>query len=128
MQTANSQITIMTEIFEKFKNNILQVIIENFEEEHNSYRFAAVVRLNDGSSLHIRDYKFENGERKYSYHWMDEKEKLICRWDNADHWKDIPTFPHHKHIGSIEKVESSMTVNLEDVLTEIITIIKSKMK
>lgn len=118
----------MTELFEKFKKNILQVTVEKFEEEYNSYRFLAVVKLSDGSLLHIRDYKFENGERKYSYHWMNEKRKLICRWDNAEHWKAIPTFPHHKHIGSINHVDSSITVNLEDVLSEIITTIENKTK
>ncbi|MBM4175269.1 MAG: hypothetical protein FJ213_03725 [Ignavibacteria bacterium] len=109
----------MIEIFEKFKDYISEVSIKKFEEEHNSYRFSAEIKFNDGSLLYIKDYKFEDGSRKYSYHWIDKKGNLTIRWDNADHWKDISTLPHHKHVGKDNKIESSRTVYLEDVLIEI---------
>lgn len=43
------------------------------------------------TELHTSDYQ------KYSYHWQKEDGELIVRWDNKPHWKDIKTFPHHKH-------------------------------
>ncbi|MEQ8168832.1 MAG: DUF6516 family protein [Candidatus Eremiobacterota bacterium] len=39
---------------------------------------------------------------------------LIIRWDNAFHWKNIDTFPHHKHQNN--EVLSSREFNLQDVL------------
>ncbi len=63
------------------------------------------------TEVHTLDYQ------KYSYHWQDPKGKLLIRWDNSPHWKNIKTFPHHKHIGS--KVLPSSRVTIEDVLKEI---------
>ena len=44
------------------------------------------------TELHTLDYQ------RYSYHWQKENGELIMRWDNKPHWRNIPTFPHHKHI------------------------------
>jgi len=41
--------------------------------------------------------------------------KLI-RWDNAGHWKNISTFPHHKHIERVENVEDSNVRNIDQAL------------
>lgn len=58
---------------------------------------------------------------KYSYHWEDDRGQLRCRWDNAPHWPDIPTHPHHKHIKSGNKifVEPSKGGDLEVTFDEI---------
>ena len=50
----------------------------------------------------------------YSFHWQDKNGDLIIRWDNAPHYKNIKTFPHHKHTKN--GVEESDEVCLEDVL------------
>ena len=42
---------------------------------------------------------------------------LICRWDNANHWPDISTSPHHKHTGN--KVFESTKTSIGDVLNRI---------
>ncbi|WP_369750793.1 DUF6516 family protein [Methanocaldococcus sp. FS406-22] len=47
-------------------------------------------------------------------HWQDKNGDLIIRWDNAPHYKNIKTFPHHKHTKN--GVEESDEVCLEDVL------------
>ena len=46
--------------------------------------------------MYIKEYVDVN-ERNYSYHWQDKNQKLILRWDNSPHHKDVLTFPHHKH-------------------------------
>jgi hypothetical protein len=42
--------------------------------------------------------EFKEFKRNYSYHWQTPKGKIIVRWDNAPHHKDISTFTNHKHI------------------------------
>jgi len=61
---------------------------------------------------------------KYRYHYMDTKRKLIFRYDNARHHKELMTYPHHKHIE--DKVLESSEINLFDVLLEIEQIIRKK--
>jgi hypothetical protein len=36
---------------------------------------------------------------KYRYHYMDDTNGLIFRYDNAYHHKETKTFPYHVHIG-----------------------------
>ncbi|MFH1774033.1 MAG: DUF6516 family protein [Methanobacteriota archaeon] len=50
---------------------------------------------------------------KYSFHWQ-KWDKMIIRWDNAPHHKEVSTFPYHMHKG--EKVFKSDEMTLEKVL------------
>jgi len=59
---------------------------------------------------------------KYRYHYMNMKNELIFRYDNARHHKEISTYPHHKHLE--DKVFESSEMNLLDVLLEIEQIIR----
>lgn len=63
------------------------------------------------TELHTTDY------HKYSYHWQKEDGEVIVRWDNKPHWKDIKTFPHHKHEQG--KVLPCHRINISDVIEEI---------
>jgi hypothetical protein len=54
---------------------------------------------------------------KYSFNLSDSKSKLIYRYDNTPHHKEIPTFPHHKHPDT--QVKLSEEVGLEEVISEI---------
>ncbi len=73
-------------------------------------------RLLNDTLLYITELSTTNYQ-KYSYHWQKENGELIIRWDNNPHWKDIKTFPHHKHIE--DKVFSSQRVNIDDVIETI---------
>ena len=74
------------------------------------------VQLKDESILYIREYVDEN-ERSYSYHWQTKEGELIIRWDNAPHYKDIPTYPHHKHVKG--KILPNYAITCEEILKEI---------
>jgi len=77
-----------------------------------------VVRLLDGSELHVFEYVDSSLHKKdYSYHWQDRERKTILRWDNAPHHPEIKTFPHHLHEG--ESVMQSEEMALAVVLKEI---------
>jgi hypothetical protein len=88
--------------------------VHTFEQEGMLLRFKAELTLFDDSKIFIKEFVFENGERKYAYHWVDSKGNPVCRWDNAEHWSNISTFPHHKHME--EHVFESTDITINDVL------------
>ncbi len=103
----------MNDILEQYADIIAEYGITVWETQPTSYRFNARVTFIDGSSLQIKEYLFLN-KRKYAYHWQSHDGELRIRWDNAPHWKTIPTFPHHKH--TPEDVFPSKETSLQDVL------------
>ncbi len=87
-----------------------------FEQEGDSYLLHMSAILRDGSRLEIRDYLFADGRRSYAYQWMEVNDSLRRRWDNAPHWPDITTTPHHMHTPGQETPGASSVTNLEDLL------------
>ena len=77
------------------------------------------VVFSDDSQLDFAEVKDigEEGKKKYRYHYMDEDNNMIFRYDNAKHYPDLPTFPHHKHTPN--GVEESDEPNLDGILSEI---------
>jgi hypothetical protein len=94
--------------------------VDLYEREGNIFRFKAIEFLEDQSKLHIKEYRFLDQSRKYSYHWEDSNGSLIIRWDNAEHWQSLPTFPHHKHVSSKQNIASSDETDLEPVIHAIV--------
>ncbi|MHC1632048.1 MAG: toxin-antitoxin system TumE family protein [Methanotrichaceae archaeon] len=82
----------------------------------------AVASLKGGYVHHINE-ALGRDFRHYSYH-VQKEEKMVRRWDNAPHWPDMKTFPHHLHLGSEKKVSECREVFVEDVLNEMETIIR----
>ena len=93
----------MYQLVEIYKSIIEDFQIILWESGATSYRFKAKIHFIDNSVLFIREYLFQN-KRKYSYHWQNQDNRLIIRWDNASHWRNIDTFPYHKHIGKESNV------------------------
>ncbi len=50
---------------------------------------------------------------------MDAEERLIFRYDNAEHYPALPNAPHHKHTGSENTVVASAAPRLDAVLAEV---------
>lgn len=78
----------------------------------------------DGSWLEFSEVvrKEENGDITtvaYSYHWMEADNQLRMRWDNAEHYPDLPGFPHHLHAGDEKEVLPGKPMNLFEVLDHI---------
>lgn len=94
-----------------------------WETEPTSYRLKAKIYFADNSQLIIKDYLFGT-TRKYSFHRQDETGRLKIRWDNARHWNNVETFPHHKHIK--EQVQPSRETTIEEVLAFIYKTLKSE--
>ncbi|AFM42968.1 hypothetical protein Desaci_4105 [Desulfosporosinus acidiphilus SJ4] len=66
--------------------------------------------LFDGSYIDIH----QNANGRYSYHW--ECDKGFYRFNNAPHFDDIETAPHHLHICKLKVLPSEVRgVTEEDV-------------
>jgi len=89
--------------------------ILNFVDEEDIQVLYVRATLIDKSILFVRELATKT-ESKYSYHWQSKTKKLICRWDNAPHYPNVKTFPHHKHDGSKQNVLPSKEITLEKVL------------
>jgi hypothetical protein len=97
-------------------------ILHDFEIiEHQNRDGVQILRLKitiiDLSILFVTDISisFEN-RRKYSFHWQKIDEKLISRWDNAPHFPDISSYPHHQHLQSETNVVASSAMSLINIL------------
>ena len=86
-----------------------------YEQEGETYLLQLTAVLRDNSRLELRDYIFADGSRRYAYQWMEPGGELRRRWDNAPHWPQIATAPHHVHIAGIEEPGPSTVTNLEDL-------------
>lgn len=106
----------MLNVIQQYSDQIASWRVVLYEQDGNYARLKLEVIFHDGSKLQAKDYHFAPDERKYAFHWSDSNGKLKIRWDNAQHWRNIPTFPHHKHVGHDKNVEASAEVTLADVL------------
>ncbi len=58
---------------------------------------------------------------KYRYQYMTADSSLIFRYDNVPHFRDMSTFPHHKHLP--DRVVASQPVTLRQVIEEIVDLL-----
>ena len=85
----------------------------DYKRWHLGYYLSLKIILQNNASVFTKEYVSEK-ERNYSYHWQSVSGKLIIRWDNAPHHKNVKTFPHHKHIQG--SVAESTEMGMKDVL------------
>jgi len=106
----------MLELFDTFASLFKSWRVVRYEQEGEMYMLHISAYLHDGSKLELRDYLFADGSRKYVYQWMEADGSLRCRWDNAPHWPEIATAPHHVHTPGQRMPAESTITNLEDLL------------
>lgn len=111
----------MEAILNKYADKIENYeITENLTSENRTL-FEARIYFKNKTSLAVFDH-IRLKIRKYSYHWMDNHNTLIIRWDNSPHHKDLENYPHHKHIGETSEISSSEEMDLEKVFKNIFKI------
>jgi hypothetical protein len=79
------------------------------------------VFFKDGSQLHFRELITTEPDVQcvsYTYHYMRADRTMIFRYDDADHFPQLPSAPHHKHIGE-KDVLAANAPDPESVLKEI---------
>jgi len=99
---------------EEFSDIITGFSVSEHRRCGGASSMVARLQFKDGSLLHIRDYLFLDGRRKYSYHWQAPDGSLISRWDNSPHHKHISTFPHHRH--TADGITESNDWSINDIL------------
>jgi hypothetical protein len=107
---------VLYELLARHADLIHDVNVERFRTIETAHELRASVTLIDGSVLHVRDYLFRDGTRKYAYHWQSRRGRLRRRWDNSGHWPDLPSHPHHVHVGSAMNVSASSVRDLSAAL------------
>jgi hypothetical protein len=83
----------------------------------------------DGSVLHMREFvDVEDGIDRftYVYQYTNAEQTLVFRYDNTGRHKklNLPTYPHHKHVGDEGVVVASSAPSLAQVLDEIMLLVE----
>ncbi len=79
------------------------------------------VRFVDRSVLYVREFvHVEHSPQRhtYAYHYQGPDGVLVFRYDNAPHYPELPSAPHHKHVTDLSVVPS-VAPDLSSVLEEV---------
>ena len=106
----------MLTMFESRPQIFLTWHVLRYDQEDSQHILVVSAVLRDGSRLEIRDFFFADGTRKYACQWMESDGRLRRRWDEAKHWPDLATFPHHVHVPNQRNPLPSTVTNLEDLM------------
>ncbi len=113
--------------FEEIERTILyfKSIIKSYSIEKKIY--SEKQGFLKGTILFVNENKFRfmevknterNSKNKYRYHYMGKDNRLIFRYDNASHHKELKSFPHHKHME--DSIIESKEPGLFEVLIEVL--------
>jgi hypothetical protein len=100
------------------------VEIERYQEElltpkrvnlRIKLRFKRTHLLEINEAIIVTDLRLEFLD--YRYHFQDEQNRLIFRYDSTPHFPALPNFPHHKHLAN--QVISSQKPKISQVLKEV---------
>lgn len=90
---------------ETIVNSINNAHVEQYKEiilNTNRANLKIRIRYNNGFLLEINEAIVILNEKiehlYYRYHFQDINNMLIFRYDNAPHFPELSTFPHHKHL------------------------------
>lgn len=97
--------------------------VDAFEKIGENIKIHLHIQFKDHSRLYIKEILIQ-GQRKYAYHWQDNEDNMICRWDNAPDWPEIGTFPHHKHLK--DKTVPSSENETQDIFHQIKSMLENK--
>lgn len=98
-------------------NIVLRIEISDIVIEPPVQSLRARAHLIKGHLLYITE-SIGDDWRSYSYH-LQKDNKMIMRWDNAPHWKELKTYPCHVHLSGQRKPKPCDEVFIEEVLAEI---------
>jgi len=90
-------------------------------------RVKVIIAFDDGSELHLAQVvSLEKADPvgKYGYHYQDEEGNLVFRYDNKPHFRDLPTYPDHKHMP--DGVGPAYRPGIQDVVAEALAYVASQ--
>lgn len=98
---------------------LAEFVVEITVPRVDYHAFKLKVTLADGSTLRISEQYYRDTLEQYAYYWLDADNRLLIGWDNAPHHFHLPSFPHHKHVGSRDNIQPSEEITPEEILTAI---------
>ncbi|MGB3205609.1 MAG: DUF6516 family protein [Crinalium sp.] len=117
---------VLSDYLEQVEQALLQcknVYVERYEEEiltpkranlRIRVRFHQTHLLEINEAIVVADNQLEFLD--YRYHFQDEHNCLIFRYDSTPHFPNLPNFPHHKHLR--DDVIASVKPEITQVLKE----------
>ena len=84
--------------------------------------FRARLTLSNGEFLEevVEYFVVKDGRcvtESYRYQWMDEKQQVLKkRWDNVEHFPNLPNFPHHVHVGDESNVNPGKSLSILELI------------
>ncbi len=112
-------------LIEQAIDNSQNVYVERYQEEiltPQRVNLRIRLRFNQTHLLEINEAIIIKNNRleflDYRYHFQDEENNLVFRYDSTPHFPNLSTFPHHKHLPN--DVISSQKPDLIQVLKEAI--------
>ncbi len=97
------------------------IVMQVFDDHSGLFR--ARVFFWDGSNLTIDEVVDTRAGYpeilRYSYTYLGRDNTHVFRYDNAPHYPDLSTFPHHQHHGPNETPTAAEQPTLNQVLREI---------
>jgi hypothetical protein len=99
------------------KTFVVQYEVLKYEHTVSKFQLRLRIEFTDQTVLYTNEYLGAD-TRKYAFQWQTAGNTWLVHWDNAPHFPELATFPHHKHdyrSGS-EVVTESTDISLNDVL------------
>jgi len=97
--------------------------VERYEEEIvavNRVNLRIRVRFQTGHMLELNEAVIGEAGRLrhlgYRYHFQDEQNNLVFRYDNTPHFPGLENFPHHKHLP--DKVDDAVEPSILKVIEQ----------
>lgn len=100
--------------------SVKQYTVLKYEHSVSTFHLKLRIDFTDQSILFTNEY-LGNAIRKYASHWQRADQTELIRWDNAPHFPQLISFPHHRHDyrQGTEVVTDSFDIPLTEVLTYI---------
>lgn len=123
---------ILSDYLDRVEQAIQQysnVDVERYEEEiltskranlRIRLRFNKTYLLEINEAIVVADNQLEFLD--YRYHFQDEQNCLIFRYDSTPHFPNLPHFPHHKHLP--DDVITAEKPEIPQVLQEVTEVMK----
>ena len=117
------QIREYLKVVESLVQALPDVYVEKYEEEILAAARANLrlrIRFQSGAMLEVNEaIALEDGVLEhlgYRYHFQDDLNQFVFRYDNTPHFPDLLTFPDHKH--TKDRVQESNRPPLSVVFEE----------
>jgi hypothetical protein len=108
----------LEKIIRQFPNVRFVSITKKIYNIKQGYINGSIIFENDHRLDFVEVINSDNKSKiKYRYHYMNDNQEMIFRYDNAPHHTDLATFPHHKH--EMDIIKASLEPSLYDVLLEV---------